>query len=176
MTRENLLETLKNRFETNMQRHRSLTWDLVEEYFSNDPSLIKKVAGMEDTGGQPDVFVLEDGIYFIDSSKESPEGRRSLCYDQSARENRKIRPALSSVEEMCEDMELDLVNEKIYLLMQEVEDFDTKTTSWLKTEDDFRNKGSAIFANKHYGRTFFYYNQADSYFESRGFRAFVLIS
>ncbi len=176
MTREDLMEILKNRFETNMQRHRSLTWDLVEEYFESDPSLIEKISAMEDTGGQPDVFVLEDGIYFIDSAKESPEGRRSLCYDKEARENRKIRPALSSVEEMCEDMQVDLVDEKIYLLMQEIEDFDTKTTSWLKTDDDFRNQGGAIFANKHYGRTFFYYNKADSYFESRGFRAFVLIS
>ena len=176
MTREDLIEILKNRFETNMQRHRSLTWDLVEEYFESDPSLIEKISAMEDTGGQPDVFVLEDGIYFIDSAKESPEGRRSLCYDKEARENRKIRPALSSVEEMCEDMQVDLVDEKIYLLMQEIEDFDTKTTSWLKTDDDFRNQGGAIFANKHYGRTFFYYNKADSYFESRGFRAFVLIS
>ena len=176
MTRENLMEILKNRFETNMQRHRSLTWDLVEEYFESDPSLIEKISAMEDTCGQPDVFVLEDGIYFIDSAKESPEGRRSLCYDKEARENRKIRPALSSVEEMCEDMQVDLVDEKIYLLMQEIEDFDTKTTSWLKTDDDFRNQGGAIFANKHYGRTFFYYNKADSYFESRGFRAFVLIS
>lgn len=176
MTRVNLLETLKNRFETNMQRHKSLTWDLVEEYFANDPSLIEKVAAMEDTGGQPDIFVLEDGIYFIDGVKESPEGRRSLCYDKEARENRKIRPALSSVEEMCWDMEVDLVDEKMYFELQEIEDFDLKTTSWIKTSPDFRDQGGAIFANKHYGRTFIYYNKSDSYFESRGFRAFVLIS
>ncbi|MDO5027747.1 MAG: DUF4256 domain-containing protein [Bacillota bacterium] len=175
MSNEKLLEILKERFETHMERHRKLSWDQVLEYFEKDPSLLAKVQAMEDSAGQPDVFVLDQNIYFIDSAKESPEGRRSLCYDQEAREKRKNRPALSSVEEACKAMGVELVDEKMYLALQALADFDLKTTSWLKTDPAFRAQGGAIFANKHYGRSFVYYNQADAYYSSRGFRTFVKI-
>lgn len=128
---------------------------------------------MENTVGEPDVYLIDGELYFIDSAKESPQFRRSLCYDKEARINRKTRPALLSVEEMAKDLGIELLNEKLYLKIQEIDDLDDKTSSWLKTEEAVRKNGGAIFGDKRYGRTFIYHNGADAYYGSRGFRGYI---
>lgn len=168
-----LLEKLQERFEKHMQRHRNINWSDILAKIENDPTILKKLDNMENTVGEPDVYLIDGELYFIDSAKESPQFRRSLCYDKEARINRKTRPALLSVEEMAKDLGIELLNEKLYLKIQEIDDLDDKTSSWLKTEEAVRKNGGAIFGDKRYGRTFIYHNGADAYYGSRGFRGYI---
>lgn len=128
---------------------------------------------MEESGGEPDVvgFDKASGEYlFIDCSAESPKGRRSLCYDREALESRKQNKPKGSVMDMAKAMGIELLDEAQYRMLQELGDFDTKTSSWIKTPADIRTLGGAIFADFRYGQVFIYHNSAPSYYASRGFR------
>lgn len=171
------IDTLEKRFKANMDRHPTIKWDLAKSYILNNKDLYDAIYAMEETGGEPDLVDLEvfRGLVYVDLAKESPKGRRSLCYDKEAREGRKENPASSSVEEKIEGMGLRLLDEEEYLALCQIADIDTRSSSWIKTPEDIRQAGGALFASKRYGRVFTYYNRPDSYYKSRGFRAFVKI-
>lgn len=162
------LEILEERFRTHPSRHPSLTWDEVASAL-DDPKLVS-LAYMEETGGEPDAFAFEGGLYMVDFSHESPK-RRSCCYDGKARMARKRNPPETSAQELAEAHGIALVSEEMYLALEEAEPLDEKTTSWILTPDEIRGQGGALFGSRRYGRTFIYCNGADSYYSSRGFRA-----
>lgn len=174
---QKFIETLEKRFKANMDRHPTIKWDLVKSYILNNKDLYDAIYAMEETGGEPDLVDLEvfKGLVYVDLAKESPKARRSLCYDKKARLGRKENPAASSVEEEIEKMGLRLLDEEEYLALCEISDIDTKSSSWIKTPEDIRNVGGALFASKRYNRVFIYHNGADSYYKSRGFRAYIKI-
>jgi hypothetical protein len=171
--REELLAVLKARFETHMNRHRGLEWASVQARLEANPEKLWSLYEMERTGGEPDVvgYDGETGEYiFYDCSPESPAGRRSLCYDREALEARKEHKPESSAIDMAAAMGIELLTEEQYRELQELGDFDTKTSSWLKTPPEIRKLGGALFADRRYGRVFVYHNSAPSYYSSRGFR------
>jgi len=171
--RELLLGTLKTRFEKNMNRHKGLEWGKVQAALGADAEKLWSLNEMEKTGGEPDVIGLDKktGEYiFFDCSEESPKGRRSLCYDGKALESRKeFRPSGSAVD-TANAMGIDLLNEEQYRQLQELGNFDTKTSSWVKTPDNIRKLGGAIFCDRRYNNVFTYHNGAESYYAARGFR------
>lgn len=171
--REALLETLKIRFEENTARHEDIRWSDVLESLESRPEELWSLSEMERTGGEPDV-VGHDGetgeFLFVDCSKESPEGRRSLCYDREALEARKKHKPDGSAVETAEAMGAELLNEEQYRGLQELGEFDTKTSSWLRTPPDIRALGGAIFGDYRYETVFVYHNGAQSYYAARGFR------
>lgn len=168
------IEILKERFESNKHRHPNIKWEIVEQKLNS--KYLKILQQMEETEGEPDVveFKNRSEIIFVDCSKESPN-RRSLCYDQEALEARKQHKPESSVIQKCQEMGIELLDETLYKELQEIEDFDLKTSSWLKTPVEIRSKKGAIFGDKRYGRTFIYHNGADSYYASRGFRGMLIL-
>lgn len=171
--REALLETLKTRFETNMNRHRGLEWAGVEARLEANPGKLGSLHEMERTGGEPDVVAHDKktGQYiFFDCSAESPRGRRSTCYDGEALEARKEHKPASSAVDMAASMGIELLTESEYRGLQKLGDFDTKTSSWVKTPPDIRKRGGALFCDRRYGAVFVYHNGAQSYYASRGFR------
>jgi len=171
--REELLAVLKARFETHMNRHRGFEWASVQARLEANPEKLWSLYEMERTGGEPDVvgYDGETGEYiFYDCSPESPAGRRSLCYDREALEARKEHKPESSAIDMAAAMGIELLTEEQYRELQELGDFDTKTSSWLKTPPEIRKLGGALFADRRYGRVFVYHNSAPSYYSSRGFR------
>ena len=170
-----LTEILEKRFSENMKRHPDVTWETVAARLSD--AALASLTYMEETGGEPDVIgrTNEGRIIYCDTSKESPSGRRSLCYDETARMKRKAnRPDSSAVKE-AEAHGLILLEEEDYMALQKLGDFDQKSTTWLKTPETIRKAGGAIFGDKKYGRTFIYHNGADSYYSNRGFRAKILL-
>lgn len=170
---EELLKVLKARFEKNINRHKSLEWSKVQAKLKADGIKLLSLNEMERTGGEPDVVGYDNktGEYiFFDCSAESPKGRRSLCYDREALESRKEHKPADSAVDMAEDMGIELLTEEEYRELQELGDFDTKTSSWLKTPSDIRKLGGAIFADYRYGHVFVYHNGAESYYAVRGFR------
>jgi hypothetical protein len=171
--REELLETLKARFESNVLRHKGLLWTRVRTRLEAKADTLWSLHEMESTGGEPDV-VGEDkktGEYlFHDCASESPKGRRSLCYDGEALEARKEHKPQGSAVEMATAMGAALLTEEQYRRLQEFGDFDTKTSSWLQTPPDIRGLGGAIFGDKRYATVFVYHNGAESYYAARGFR------
>lgn len=168
---EALLLKLKERFTENMNRHPDLTWQQVEAILSTAPEKLESLMKMEESGGQPDVLVYGDKLFYVDCSKESPKDRRSLCYDRQARLKRKKNPPKSSVEEMTEEMGVKLLTEDMYRHFQELGAFDVKTSSWVHTPDSIRELGGAIFCDRRYDTVFTYHNGADSYYSARAFRA-----
>lgn len=177
MNYKNLLEILEERFKNNMDRHPKIEWLKVENLLKNNKKLLSSLIWMEESGGEVDLVLLENGsLIYVDMIKESPIDRRSLCYDKKARLNRKKNPPKSSVEEECILHDVNLVDEKIYFEIQNLYDIDLKTSTWLKAPEEIRNLGGAIFGDKRYGRTFIYHNGADSYYSSRGFRAYLDIN
>lgn len=168
-----LLETLRVRFESNMSRHDGLRWPDVQKRLKKKPTKLRSLAEMERTGGEPDV-VGRDGktneYVFYDCAKESPSGRRSLCYDHQALEARKKHKPEYSAVQMATDMGIELLTEGQYRRLQELGEFDTKTSSWLRTPPDIRELGGAIFGDFRYGTVFVYHNGAESYYAARGFR------
>jgi hypothetical protein len=175
---ESLLKTLQARFESNMPRHRGLVWTDVRARLERNPSVLKTLQAMESTGGEPDVvgYSPETRRYtFCDCSAESPIGRRSVCYDQAALKSRKEHQPLTSAVEMAATLGVDLLTIEAYRELQELGDFDTKTSSWLKTPTDIRSLGGALFGDKRYGKVFVYHNGAQSYYAVRGFRGSVLV-
>lgn len=168
-----LLQTLQSRFEKNMNRHDDLEWSEVESRLKANPKKLESLLKMEETGGEPDVVDYDqksDEYIFYDCSPESPKDRRSVCYDREALESRKKHKPKTSAIDMATDMGIELLTEDQYRELQDLGDFDTKTSSWLKTPADIRKLGGAIFGDFRYGNVFVYHNGADSYYAARGFR------
>ena len=170
---DSLLELLKKRFEKNTHRHKEIDWTNVRAKLSESPEKLWSLQEMENTGGEPDVVSYDqqkDEYLFVDCSPESPKGRRSLCYDREALEARKDHPPKNSAIDVAKEMGAELLTEEQYHELQKLEEFDLKTSSWLKTPDEIRGLDGAIFADRRYGRVFIYHNGAQSYYAVRGFR------
>jgi len=176
--KEQLLSALHARFEKNGNRHASIEWFKVKERLENSPDKLWSLNEMERTGGEPDVVGYDkntDEHIFYDCSVESPKGRRSLCYDRAALDARKeFKPANSAVD-MAEAMGVELLTEQQYRELQQTGDFDTKTSSWVKTPDEIRKLGGAVFCDRRYNTVFLYHNGADSYYAARGFRGVLRV-
>lgn len=170
---EELIKTLKARFEKNMNRHKGLEWDKIITKVEADPLKLWSLSEMEKTGGEPDVIGKDEktGRYiFYDCSPESPKGRRSLCYDREALDSRKENKPISSALEMAAEMGIEILNEEQYRDLHKLGKFDEKTSSWIVTPPEIRRNGGAIFADFRYGHIFIYHNGAESYYAARGFR------
>lgn len=173
-----LVEILKNRFENNMNRHEGIKWEEVLSKLESNPDKLWSLNEMELSGGEPDVVGIDSktGEYiFFDCSAESPKGRRSVCYDHKALEARKKFPPENSAMNMAADMGIEILDENQYRELQNLGEFDTKTSSWIKTPDKIRDLGGAIFADYRFGTVFVYHNGADSYYAARGFRGSVRV-
>ena len=171
--REELLKALKTRFEKNMNRHKGLDWAKVQATLEANTERLWSLNEMERTGGEPDVVGHDKrtGEYvFYDCSAETPKNRRSLCYDGQALQARKEHKPQSSAIEMAAALSVELLTEEQYRGLQEQGEFDTKTSSWLKTPADIRKLGGAIFGDRRFGRVFVYHNGAESYYSGRAFR------
>jgi hypothetical protein len=172
---EELLRTLKARFEKNMNRHKGLEWDKLQAKLESNAGVEKlwSLSEMERTGGEPDVIGYDnktDEFIFYDCSAESPKGRRSVCYDREGLESRKEHKPENNAIDMAADMGIALLTEEQYRELQKLGNFDSKTSSWLQTPSDIRKLGGAIFADFRYGNVFVYHNGAESYYGVRGFR------
>ena len=171
--RKALLETLKARFEKNTKRHEGIDWAKVQARLEAAGGVLASLLEMEATGGEPDVISHDrkTGEYvFCDCSKESPKGRRSVCYDREALDARKEHKPESSANDMAAAMGIELLTEEQYRELQRLGNFDAKTSSWVKTPPDIRKLGGAVFCDYRYGKVFLYHNGADSYYAARGFR------
>lgn len=171
--REELFAIVKARFEKNMHRHEGLEWDRVQAKIEAKPEKLWSLHEMERTGGEPDVVAYDlekDEFVFADCSAESPKGRRSVCYDREALDARKKHKPENSAMDMAADMGIELLTEEQYRELQKLGNFDLKTSSWVKTPEEIRARGGAIFCDCRYGHVFMYHNGADSYYGSRGFR------
>jgi hypothetical protein len=176
--REQLLQTLKTRFENNTHRHPGIAWTDVEARLEGNADALASLHAMETTGGEPDVIGQDtkSGHYTLcDCSAESPSGRRSVCYDRDARTSRKEHSPKSSAVEMAAAMGIDLLSEEQYRALQGLGDFDAKTSSWIKTPPDVRSLGGALFCDRRYGKVFVYHNGAQSYYAARGFRGLLQV-
>jgi len=170
---EELLKTLKVRFQKNMNRHKGLEWAKVQSKLEANTEKLYSINEMEITGGEPDVVGHDKktGEYiFYDCSAESPKDRRSLCYDHEALEKRKEHKPVDSAINMATDMGIEILTEEQYRDLQQLGKFDTKTSSWVKTPSDIRKLGGAIFCDRRYNTIFVYHNGAESYYAARGFR------
>jgi len=170
---DELINTLKSRFEKNMNRHKGVEWAKVQAKLETDTEKLWVLDEMEITGGEPDVvgYDKKTGEYiFYDCSAESPKGRRSICYDHEALEARKEHKPENSAVEMARDMGIELLTEEEYRELQQLGKFDTKTSSWVKTPADIRKLGGAIFCDRRYDTVFVYHNGAESYYAARGLR------
>ena len=170
---EELLKILKDRFEKNTNRHQGLEWNKVLAKLEANPEKLWSLNEMEQTGGEPDVVNYDkntDEYTFYDCSAESPKGRRSLCYDRQALDARKENKPKNSVIDLATTMGIVLLSEEQYRKLQQLGNFDTKTSSWIETPADIRKLGGAIFADFRYGNVFVYHNGAESYYAARGFR------
>jgi Protein of unknown function (DUF4256) len=171
--REELLRALKTRFEKNMNRHKGLEWAKVQAKLEANAEKLWSLSEMERTGGEPDVIGHEKktGEYiFYDCSAESPNGRRSVCYDREALESRKEHKPEDSATDMAAAMGIELLTEEQYRELQKLGNFDTKTSSWVKTPSGIRKLGGALFCDRRYDTVFLYHNGAESYYAARAFR------
>ena len=170
-----LLKTLKVRFEENRDRHKDLEWPKIQAKLESHPKKLSSLNVMESTGGEPDVvgYDKKTGEYvFYDCSAESPKGRRSVCYDGEAQEEREkkgVHPAGNAID-IAAAMGIELLNEDQYRELQKLGEFDTKTSSWIQTPTDIRKLGGALFCDRRYNTVFVYHNSAPSYYAARGFR------
>jgi hypothetical protein len=171
--RSALLSTLKDRFEKNRNRHTGLQWGNLQAKLEADPEKLWSLHQMESTGGEPDVVGYDkqtNEYIFYDCSPESPKGRRSVCYDREALESRKEHKPKNSAIDLATAMGIELLSEEQYRELQQLGDFDTKTSSWVQTPADIRKLGGALFVDRRYGNVFVYHNGAESYYGVRGFR------
>lgn len=172
--REELLSVLKTRFEKNTNRHKDLKWADVLAKLEANPEKLWSLDEMETTGGEPDVVGYDaksDEYIFMDCSAESPKGRRSICYDHEALETRKEYKPGNSAVEMAANMGIALLTEEQYRQLQQLGNFDLKTSSWVQTPTNIRKRGGALFCDRRYDTVFLYHNGAESYYAARGFRS-----
>ena len=171
--REELLRALKDRFEKNMNRHKGFDWAQVQVKLEANTEKLWSLNEMERTGGEPDVVDYDketDEHIFYDCSAESPKGRRSVCYDREGLESRKEHKPENNAIDMAAAIGIELLTQEQYLELQKLGNFDTKTSSWVKTPSDIRKLGGALFADRRYDNVFVYHNSAPSYYGVRGFR------
>lgn len=176
--REELLQAVQARFEKNMHRHAAIAWADVRGKLEGNPDALRSLQEMEATGGEPDVIgeAKESGHFiFCDCSPQSPIGRRSTCYDAEARASRKEHKPENSAVEMASSMGIELLTEAWYRELQKLGEFDTKTSSWIKTPAEVRALGGALFGDRRYGKVFVYHNGAESYYAARGFRGLLRV-
>ena len=176
--REELLATLKTRSEKNMNRHKGLEWATVQAKLEANSEKLWSLNEMETTGGEPDVvgFDKKTGEYiFYDCAAESPKGRRSLCYDREALDARKEHKPKDNAMDVAAAMGVELLTEEQYRELQKLGEFDTKTSSWVKTPAEIRKLGGALFCDRRYDTVFLYHNGADSYYAARGFRGLLRV-
>jgi hypothetical protein len=176
--REELLRALQARFEKNMNRHQGLEWPRVQAKLESNAEKLWSINEMERTGGEPDVVGHDKktGEYvFYDCSAESPKGRRSFCYDREALESRKEHKPKNNAVDMAAAMGIELLTEEQYRELQRLGDFDTKTSSWVKTPSDIRKLGGAVFCDRRYDTVFVYHNGAESYYAARAFRGWLRV-
>lgn len=176
--REDLLNKLQTRFEHHMERHAGVEWAKVRARLDSKPDCLWSLHLMEDTGGEPDVVGVDKKtgeITFYDCAPQSPKGRVSLCYDGAALASRKEHKPKDSAMELAKAMGIDILDEEQYLALQKLGEFDTKTSSWVKTPDSMRKLGGALFGDRRFGRVFFYHNGAESYYSARGFRGVLRV-
>jgi hypothetical protein len=170
---EKLLGTLKARFEKNMHRHKGLKWSDVQAKLEANAEKIRSLCAMEDSGGEPDVvgYDKKSGEFiFFDCAEESPKGRRSTCYDREGLESRKEHKPENNAVDMAAAMGIEILTEEQYRELQQLEEFDVKTSSWIQTPADIRKLGGALFCDRRYDKVFVYHNGAQSYYAARGFR------
>lgn len=173
-----LLELLEKRFLKNMSRHKAVAWADVLQCLQSNPDALWSLHEMERTGGEPDVVLLDaksKKIIFADCAVETPVGRRSLCYDRAGLESRKEHKPLHAACELAAEMGVELMDESQYRQLQQLGEFDLKTSSWLKTPEAIRNLGGALFGDRRYDTVFVYHNGAQSYYAARGFRGILEI-
>ena len=172
--RDELIETLRARFEKNPGRHKGVSWTDVRERLEARPEKLRSLADMESTGGEPDVVARDKKtgeLVFMDCASESPAGRRSVCFDRAALDSRKEHKPRDSAAGMAAAMGVELLTEEQYRDLQKLGAFDTKTSSWVQTPPEIRKLGGALFCDRRYGQVFVYHNGAESYYAARGFRA-----
>lgn len=175
---EQLLSVLEARFEKNMSRHKGIAWGKVRAKLEAEPEKLWSLGQMERTGGEPDVVGQDKktGEYFFyDCSDESPQGRRSLCYDREALNTRKEHKPKNSAVDLADAMGIELLTEEEYRGLQKLGNFDTKTSSWVKTPPEIRKLGGALFCDRRYDHVFVYHNGAESYYAVRGFRGSISV-
>ncbi|AEA45722.1 DUF4256 domain-containing protein [Fluviicola taffensis] len=175
---QELLKMLKARFEKNMDRHKGLDWSKIVAKLEANPTKLWSLDEMESTDGEPDVIGYDkktDEYLFVDCSAESPKGRRSLCYDREALNSRKEHKPANSVLDMADEMGIELLTEEEYRSLQQLGDFDKKTSSWVQTPEKIRKLGGAIFCDNRFQTIFTYCNGAESYYAARGFRGMVRV-
>ncbi|MCP9199978.1 DUF4256 domain-containing protein [Gramella sp. GC03-9] len=175
---EAIIKILKDRFNKAHERFPGLDWALIQKKLEQNPGKLWSIIQMERTGGEPDLLDYDkdtNQLTFCDFSRESPKDRRSLCYDQKALESRKKFKPKDSAMGVALNMEVELMTEAQYRKLQRIDNFDTKTSSWLQTPEEIRELGGAIFGDFRYGRVFIYHNGVESYYAARGFRAMLKI-
>jgi len=173
---ESLLGLLKQRFEKNMQRHKGLDWQSLEQKLRKNRKHLSTLKAMEDTGGEPDVIGYDkqnDSWLYCDCAAETPAGRRSLCYDKAALDSRKENKPSGSAIAMAEAMGITILDEATYRYLQKLGSFDLKTSSWVLTPEPIRKLGGALFCDRRYNTVFLYHNGASSYYAARGFRGML---
>ncbi len=170
---DELIKTLKDRFTKNSQRHAGIDWEKAEEKLLANPKKLYVLNEMEITKGEPDVIGYDkksDEFIFVDCSPESPTGRRSICYDRKALDSRKENKPSGNAIEMAAAIGIELLTEQEYRELQELGEFDKKTSSWIQTPSSIRDLGGALFCDRRYNQVFVYHNGAESYYAARGFR------
>lgn len=175
---EELFNQLKKRFEKNMNRHKGIEWSKVEKRLKAHPQKLASLFEMEETGGEPDVVGFDkksDEYIFMDCSKQTPKGRRSVCYDTEALESRKEYKPKNSALGMAYEMGIEILTEEQYRRLQELGEFDTTTSSWVLTPPEIRELGGALFGDRRFNHVFIYHNGAESYFGVRGFRGLLRV-
>lgn len=178
MPNHDLIGTLKQRFEKHMARHRALDWAAIQARLQAHPEKLPALQEMENTGGEPDVIGYDEatGEYtFCDCSPESPAGRRSLCFDEPALQARKENKPGGSAVAMAEAMGISMLTEDQYRALQQLGEFDRKTSSWIQTPSTIRKLGGALFCDRRYDHVFTYHNGAESYYAARGFRGLTKV-
>lgn len=173
-----IINILQTRFEKNMGRHKDIEWTKVEAKLNANPEKLWSLLQMEKTEGEPDIVDYDKNtneFIFFDCVAESPKARRSLCYDRQALDARKEHKPKNSAVDMAEEMGIEILTEEQYQKLQELGNFDTKTSSWISTPADVRKLGGAVFCDYRYGRVFVYHNGAESYYAARGFRGSLRI-
>jgi len=174
--RKELLVVLETRFKKNMHRHKEIDWAKVLIKLETDAGKLWSLNEMEITGGEPDVVGFDSGTneyVFYDCSAETPKGRRSICYDREALDSRKEFKPTNTAIDMANEMGIDILTEEAYRELQKLDKFDLKTSSWVKTPDEIRKLGGAIFCDRRYNHVFVYHNGAESYYAVRGFRGLL---